>query len=147
MPLVARKFIRYEEGSPEEALQQAITARYGGNNERFFGDVAHRLKIRPDSASGAFYRAMRREGALPDAHKRVYEDLLEISAPVLNMIGRPAITRDPTDPLAAIRGQVADLMKALEVARSEHDKLARRVEDLEQARAGVRGRQPTGAKR
>lgn len=146
MPLVARKFILYPEGSAEAMIQAAITERYGGNNEGFFRDVAEKLAIRPDSAGGEFYRAMRRQGTLPETHRAAYEELLGLPSEVVSAIGRDVIVRDPADPLAKLRGEVADLTEALEVARRAYARLEKRVSDLERGTGGGRSRRPAGAK-
>lgn len=134
MPPVARKFLQYEEGSAEEALQQAITERYGGNNEPFFALLAEDLKIRSDSVSGTFYKAMRRDGNLPAHHKAAYAKRLDISPRVLDEIGREAIVRAPSDPLAALEARVAQMEANQETGGSA---VEQRLLDLETAVAAI----------
>lgn len=131
MPPVARKILQYAPGSPEDVVQKAIDARYEGNNERFFLDLGTRLKISQDSASGAFYRAARKDGGLPARHQHAYMALLDLPLTLIEHFGRETEKRYEPDLLEQLREEVAALTKALDVARSEHRKLARRVAALE----------------
>lgn len=142
---VARKFIEHKPGTPERAVQDAIDLRFEGNNETFFVAVAKHLGRRPDSVGGAYYQALGKKRSLPEAHQKLYVELLDIAPTTVAKLGLPPSKRLPRDPLAALRAEVARLAKALSVARDEHQALAERVLVLERAGTGA-ARRPARAK-
>jgi hypothetical protein len=151
---VARKFLDLPEGSPQRALQDAVSARYR-DNEAFFREVARRAKITADSASGSFYGFVGGRRPLSEAQRAVYVALLGVSADLLEAIearrGTPS-TRKRPDLLAELEAKVGVLVLGLETARKANVALQRRVLALEKAEkarqeeARSRSRRATPAK-
>lgn len=133
LPQVARKHTEYVKGTPEAAVQAAIIRRFGAHNTSFFVAVSNWLdgSAKPASVKGAFYRAMRSEQNIPDEHQPAYADLLGLPPRVIERVGRESHRRRSKDPLQELREEVEVLTKALEIARGETRKLARRVAALE----------------
>lgn len=131
MAPVARKFIEYPPGSPERAIQDAIAARYGDNNEAFFNALGERLLIRPDSASGTFYAYLAKRRSLPDSHREAYIELLGISEKTVREAERPAVNaRVGQDPLVRLEAEVGVLRAVALRLIQASDALVGQVEAL-----------------
>jgi hypothetical protein len=145
---VARHFLNPVPGSPQEALLEAVDARYRPR-EAFFGEVADRLRLKQQSASKAFYGFLDAERPLPAHHQAVYLDLLKIDAATLEAIDAarlPAVRPLRSNPLVALEAQVEkqgqEMTKALRGVTRRLQKLEEALERL----APLQGRQAPQAR-
>jgi hypothetical protein len=94
---VAKQWGLYPKGTPQRALQDAVAVAYPGRVESFFEDVAKHLKIKRESASGAFYGFLRGDRSLPATHYELYIKLTGAAGATLDAIEAARVPVPPEE--------------------------------------------------
>lgn len=71
-PPVAKRYVSYGEGTPQQALHDALNKRWPDNLEPLFEKVGKAAGVRADTASGTLYAFLRGARPLPASHWTAY---------------------------------------------------------------------------